>query len=160
MSYPEIFGALRWIEFGRLRLAHVTVVVFGVIYMGMIAGYCYVVPQLCARPLVSERLLALVAAVVTGPIAVLAGAGVGIALGIVRNWDLLRTTQMGLVVGAGAGLRGALLWPINRETRLGGPAAEQVSPATRPKTRWGEFWDLPSPSSGQRRPTNGQTCLR
>lgn len=61
MSYPEIFGAVRWIEFGRLRLAHVTVVVIGVIYMGMVAGYCHVVPQLCGRPLVSERLLTLCA---------------------------------------------------------------------------------------------------
>jgi cbb3-type cytochrome c oxidase subunit I len=75
---PTLLPNQEWLQFGRLRIAHVNAVIFLTFTPAMFGFMCYAVPKLCARPLwgaraawVSLALMALLS--VSSPIAVLLG---------------------------------------------------------------------------------------
>ena len=75
---PSLLPFQEWLQFGRLRIAHVNAVIFLTFSPAMFGFMCYAVPRLCARPLWGARAawvaLGLNAAVAfTSPIAVLLG---------------------------------------------------------------------------------------
>ena len=52
---PYFLGGVEWFQFGRLRIAHVNGVVFGLFSTAVFAFMTYAVPKLCGRPLANIR---------------------------------------------------------------------------------------------------------
>lgn len=52
---PEFLANIHWLQFGRLRIAHVNGVIFGLFSTAMFGLMAYAVPKLCGRPLVNNR---------------------------------------------------------------------------------------------------------
>ncbi len=52
---PEFLRNVEWLQFGRLRIAHVNGVVFGLFSSGIFGFMTYAVPKLTGRPLVNIR---------------------------------------------------------------------------------------------------------
>jgi cbb3-type cytochrome c oxidase subunit I len=55
LAAPDLFGGLPWLEFGRIRPAHTTVVLFGFLTSTLIGGTLYILPLVLKTPLQSER---------------------------------------------------------------------------------------------------------
>lgn len=53
---PSLFAHIEWLQFGRLRIAHVNGVVFGLFTTAVFGFMCYAVPKLCGRPLAFPRM--------------------------------------------------------------------------------------------------------
>ncbi len=54
--FPDVFRGTAWLEFGRLRQAHVNTVLFAWLSGGMMGLWLYIVPRLTGRKLFSEVL--------------------------------------------------------------------------------------------------------
>ena len=52
---PELLSGIHWLQFGRLRIAHVNGVIFGFLSTAIFGFMAYAVPKLCQRPLTSMR---------------------------------------------------------------------------------------------------------
>lgn len=52
---PYFLADIEWLQFGRLRIAHVNGVVFGFFTTAIFGMMCYAVPKLCGRPLANIR---------------------------------------------------------------------------------------------------------
>ena len=53
---PNFLWGIEWLQFGRLRIAHVNGVVFGLFTTACFGFMCYAVPKLCGRPLANRRM--------------------------------------------------------------------------------------------------------
>ena len=53
---PNFLWGIEWLQFGRLRIAHVNGVVFGLFTTACFGFMCYAVPKLCGRPLAHKRM--------------------------------------------------------------------------------------------------------
>ncbi|MBI2301332.1 MAG: cbb3-type cytochrome c oxidase subunit I, partial [Armatimonadetes bacterium] len=54
--WPDTMAGVPALSFGKLRPVHVNVVLFGWVSMAQVGSCLYIVPRLCKRPLISERL--------------------------------------------------------------------------------------------------------
>src|SRR5205814_5140408 len=75
---PTFLGGIEWLQFGRLRVTHVQMVIFAAFTPAMFGLMCHAVPRLCGVPLWGARAMwtALVLfgiSVVVGPCLILAG---------------------------------------------------------------------------------------
>ncbi len=75
---PDLLTGVEWLQYGRLRLAHVNGVIFGAFTPAMFGIMCYAVPRLCGRPLWGIRaawtaMILTAIAVVVGPTCLLLG---------------------------------------------------------------------------------------
>lgn len=52
---PELLAGIHWLQFGRLRIAHVNGVIFGFFSTAIFGFMAYAVPKLCMRPLANMR---------------------------------------------------------------------------------------------------------
>ncbi|MCC7139354.1 MAG: cbb3-type cytochrome c oxidase subunit I [Planctomycetes bacterium] len=52
---PDLLGGIHWLQFGRLRIAHVNFVIFAAFTPAMFGLMCHAVPRLTGRPLVGAR---------------------------------------------------------------------------------------------------------
>lgn len=52
---PDLLAGIQWLQFGRLRIAHVNGVVFGFFSTAIFGFMAYAVPKLCQRPLTNMR---------------------------------------------------------------------------------------------------------
>src|SRR5262245_36262829 len=66
---PYFLGGIEWLQFGRLRIVHVQMVIFAAFTPAMFGLMCYAVPRLTGRPLWGIR--AMWAAVVLHACAIL-----------------------------------------------------------------------------------------
>lgn len=80
--FPDVFRGVAWLEFGRLRQAHVNTVLFAWLSGGMMGLWLYVVPRLTVRKIWSELLGNL--CVIGWNIALLVGI-VGLVLGYTQS---------------------------------------------------------------------------
>ncbi|HXU93181.1 MAG TPA: cbb3-type cytochrome c oxidase subunit I [Gallionella sp.] len=55
-NVPTFLGETSWLTFGRMRPVHVNGVIFGAFSAPMLGLLYYMVPKLCGRPMVAERL--------------------------------------------------------------------------------------------------------
>ncbi|BBJ00604.1 hypothetical protein FGKAn22_22960 [Ferrigenium kumadai] len=55
-NVPTFLGETSWLTFGRLRPVHVNGVIFGAFSAPLLGLLYYMVPKLCGRPMVAERL--------------------------------------------------------------------------------------------------------
>lgn len=75
---PYLLTGVEWLQYGRLRLAHVNGVIFGAFTPAMFGLMCFAVPRLCGRPLWGIRaawtaMVLMAIAVVVGPTCLLLG---------------------------------------------------------------------------------------
>jgi cbb3-type cytochrome c oxidase subunit I len=52
---PDFLGGIEWLQFGRMRISHVNLVIFAAFTPAMFGLYCHAVPRLTGRPLVGIR---------------------------------------------------------------------------------------------------------
>lgn len=52
---PTFLADVHWLQFARLRIAHVNGVIFGLFSTAIFGFMCYAVPKLCGRPIVNVR---------------------------------------------------------------------------------------------------------
>jgi cytochrome c oxidase cbb3-type subunit 1 len=52
---PDFLGGIEWLQFGRMRIAHVNFVIFAAFTPAMFGLFCHAVPRLTGRPLVAVR---------------------------------------------------------------------------------------------------------
>ena len=52
---PDFLGGVEWLQFGRMRIAHVNNVIFAAFTPAMMGMLCHAVPRLTGRPLVGVR---------------------------------------------------------------------------------------------------------
>lgn len=78
MTMPDLFEGIPWLTWGRLRPAHVNMVIYGFLSTGLYGGWYFVVPRLCKTPLRTNRMANLLMvfwniAITVGTLALLGG---------------------------------------------------------------------------------------